>query len=322
MTQAQLTARVAAIRAEAGGIKSFDLVAAGTRAALPPFTAGSHIDVHLRGGTVRQYSLYNAPHDGGRYRIAVKREPLSRGGSRALHDDVREGDLLTIGAPRNSFALDASAAHHLLLAGGIGITPLLSMAQHLAARGGSFALHYFVGTAPGQTAFRDILGQPGLRERSHLHHGLAPAEVRARLAGILAGRAPGAHLYLCGPAPFMALVRDGAAGEWPERHIHMEHFAPPAAAPQAGAGFVVRLRSTGAAYPVRPGESIVQALARHRIRIETSCEQGLCGTCLTGVLAGTPDHRDTFLSEEERACGDRIVACVSGCAGGTLLLDL
>lgn len=320
--RASLDVRVAEIRPLSSDIKLFELRSAGAEA-LPPFDAGAHVDVHMQPGTTRQYSLCNAPAERDRYLIAVKREDASSGGSRFMHDVLKEGDRLRIGLPRNSFPVVAGAAHHLLLAGGIGITPLLSMARHFASSGESFTLHYFVRTGPEATAFRLEIAEEGLAACTALHHGLGPSETAATIAALLRTRPEDAHLYMCGPAAFMAAVDAAAMRAWPAKAVHREYFSAPEKPAKAGDGsFAVRIASTGKDYPVAAGQSIVAALAAHRIEVETSCRQGICGTCLTGVVSGEIDHRDSFLSEEERRYGDRILACVSRCRGPLLVLDL
>jgi vanillate monooxygenase ferredoxin subunit len=314
------TVRVGGIRREATDILSFELLSA-EAAPLPPFTAGSHIDVHIRHGVIRQYSLCNGPGDVSRYLIAVKREPRSKGGSAALHDVIREGDLLRISAPRNNFPLDWTATHHLLLAGGIGVTPMLSMALHLKAAGAHFQLQYFTRSIE-HTAFHELLaGQ--LVDNVVFHYGLEPEGLGSLLREILSRRPDGSHLYLCGPRPFMDLVATTARASWAAESVHLEYFgADPMSLAGNRAAFSVQLASSGRTYLVPEGRTIVEALAAHGVRIETSCEQGVCGSCLTGVLAGVPEHRDVYLNDEEKRVGDRIIACVSRSKTSVLVLDL
>ncbi|HUW37678.1 MAG TPA: PDR/VanB family oxidoreductase [Rhodocyclaceae bacterium] len=305
---------------ETDEIASFELVSA-DGGALPEFTPGAHIDVHVA-GLIRQYSLCNGPGDRDRYLIAVKREPESRGGSRAMHERLTAGDVIEIGAPRNNFPLDQTPAPKLLLAAGIGVTPLLSMARHLLARGTPFELRYYTRSAE-HTAFRDLLAGPEFKDRASVHYGLDPEALRAHLQGLLARRSDGAQLYLCGPRPFMDLVVATAAASWPPAAVHLEYFA---ADPQQAAGgelaFKVRLARSGASYDIPEGKTIVAALAAQGVDIPTACEQGICGTCLTGVLEGTPDHRDAFLSDEEKRVGKQILPCVSRAKSPLLVLDL
>ncbi len=271
---------------------------------------------------MRQYSLCNNPAETDRYVIAVKRVPDSRGGSEAMHDRVDEGDVLSISGPRNHFPIEASARHHLLLAGGIGITPLLCMARHLQHRGESFALQYFTRSIE-QTAFHDVLSGPEFRGKVTFHYAVEPERLREYLHKLLRQRPPGAHLYVCGPRPFMNLVEEIAGVTWPPEAIHIEYFT---ADPMASAGprepFDITLARSGMTLTVPADKSIVQVLAAQGVDNLTSCEQGVCGTCLTGVLEGVPDHRDAFLSENERKANDKMLVCVSRAKSKSLVLDL
>ncbi|MBO1111352.1 PDR/VanB family oxidoreductase [Bordetella petrii] len=322
MSANSLTVRVARKSAETAEICSFEL-SAPDGGELPPFTAGAHIDVHLPGGITRQYSLCNEPSERGRYRIAVLREPASRGGSRAMHDDVREGDLLQIGMPRNLFALEESAARHILMAGGIGITPLWCMAQRLAAIGADFELHYCARSL-GRMAFHEPLRQAAYADRVQLHlDDGAPAQ-KLDLAAACTPAA-GTHLYVCGPKGFMDAVLDAArARGWPQDRLHHEFFAAdPAPAGGDGDGeFSVKLASSGQIVKVPAGCSVTHALAEAGIDVPVACEQGICGTCLTRVLEGQPDHRDLFLSPEEQAGNTQFTPCCSRAKTPLLVLDL
>lgn len=310
--------RVQHIHAETPDVRMLRLVAH-DGAALPPFTAGAHIDVHLDGGLVRQYSLCNAPSETGFYEIAIKLEPASRGGSQALHTRLNVGDRLTISAPRNAFALHDDAHHHALCAAGIGITPLLCMAQVLQDRGASFHLHYF-SRSREHTAYRARLASSDFADRVTFHEGLDPAAVPSTLTHLLAARPEGAHLYTCGPRPFMDAVL-AAAQAWPADAVHLEHFSADPDLDTSGASFVVRLAKTGGAYVVPPDRSIVSVLADHNVFIDTSCEQGICGTCILDVIEGVPDHRDDVLMPDERESGKKVVACVSRAKTAVLVLD-
>jgi vanillate O-demethylase ferredoxin subunit len=316
-----LKVRVARITTETAETKVFELESA-NGAALPPFTAGAHIDVHIDEGLVRQYSLCNGPDDKARYIIAVKREPDSRGGSRAMHERIAAGDELRIGMPRNHFPIEPAANQHLLLAGGIGITPLLAMARHLQSTHGTFSLQYFTRSI-GFTAFHAHLSRPEFRGKVAFHYELHLEALRTYLHKLLRHRPDGAHLYVCGPRPFMDLVEEIASPSWPPLTIHTEYFV---ADPMAYAGprtpFDVSLALSGGTYRVAADKTIVEALADCGVEIPTSCRQGVCGTCVTGVLEGEPDHRDAFLSEAERRACDKIMPCVSRSRGRSLLLDL
>jgi vanillate O-demethylase ferredoxin subunit len=317
-----LPVRVAHKLAEAEGICSLSLVAAdgGT---LPPFSAGAHIDLHLPGGLVRQYSLCNAPAERGRYQIAVLREPASRGGSVAVHEQLAEGSTLHISAPRNAFPLATGASGHLLLAGGIGITPLLAMAEALHAGGEAFTLHY-TARSTARMAFRERLGQAAYAAAVQLHTDDGPAEQRLDLARVLASPSAGRHLYVCGPQGFIQAVLDTARQQgWPEDQLHCEYFgAAPVKATADAAAFEVQVASTGQVVVVPPGRSITQVLSEAGVFVSTSCEQGVCGTCLTRVLDGVPEHHDQYLTPEEQAANDQCLPCCARASSARLVLDL
>lgn len=312
--------RVTAIRQEAPDIRSFELTPV-DGGALPPMEPGAHIDIHTGEGLVRQYSLCNGPEERGDYRIAVKREPGSRGGSSWMHDQLRVGDLLTVAGPRNNFVLRPGTGPHLLLAGGIGMTPVFAMARHLAADGHPLAFHYFA-RDQASAAFRDDISRL-LAAHATLHLGLDPAGTRAELARIIgeAAAQSGAQVYFCGPAPFLDLVLE-LTRDWPAGTVHYERFSAAPVDPSGERGFHVELARSGGRYHVPPGQSIVAALAEHGIEIMTSCEQGVCGTCLTPLLAGDPDHRDMVLSDAEAEAKSLILPCVSRARSDLLVLDL
>jgi len=306
---------------EALDIASFELVSADATP-LPRFMPGSHIDVHLGPELVRQYSLCNGPQDPGCYWIAVKREAESRGGSRAMHEQVKQGDTLTISTPRNNFAIEPSAKHHLLLAGGIDVTPILSMARHLLVSGASFDLQYFTRSIE-HTAFHALLSESEFKGKVTFHYALEPEALRAYLRRLLWHRPEQAHIYLCGPRPFMDLVETTAAPTWPPEAVHLEYFtADPLSLAGPQDSFQVKLARSGGTYAIPSGKTIVEALRENGIHIETSCEQGVCGTCLTGLLEGLPDHRDVFLTDDEKEAGDKIMPCVSRAKSSLLVLDL
>lgn len=316
-----LSVWVASIRDEADGVRSFSLARADRRL-LPSFAPGAHIDVHIDQGLVRQYSLCGDPHDRSKYLIAVKRSIGSRGGSVAMHERVAVGDVLSISAPRNHFPLRPRARRQLLLAGGIGITPLLSMVHHLLRRGDRFELHYFAGSQ-AEAPFVAWLLRAELLGKVHFHWGLSPSGVARRLAGLLDPYVAGDQLYVCGPGPFMAAVQAAAQPAWPQQAVHVEHFA---ADPSAFAGerrpFAVRLARSGTRFDVPADKSILEVLRAEGSAVPYACEQGVCGTCLTAVIEGTPDHRDSFLSPGERQAGKKIMLCVSRAKTPELVLDL
>jgi vanillate O-demethylase ferredoxin subunit len=322
-----ITVRVARRSTEAEDICSYELVSA-DGAPLPEFSAGAHIDVHVRPGLVRQYSLCNAPAERHRYLIGVLRDAASRGGSRAMHDEIHEGTSLQISVPKNHFPL-AGARRSLLLAGGIGVTPMLAMAEALSAQGADFALHYCT-RSPERTAFRARLQDAPFASRVRFHFDSAqPLDLPA----LLAAEDRAAHVYYCGPAGFIAHVKAcAAAAGWPAQQLHVEYFGAAsgtAAAPAAAAGgdsgdqpFEIRLASSGAVYTVPADRSALSVLRDAGVFVPASCEQGVCGTCLTRVLEGVPDHRDLYLTEEEQQANDIFAPCCSRACGGTLVLDL
>ena len=316
-----LTVRVERISRQTPEILAFELAHPWGRP-LPSYEAGAHIDVHMPGGFSRQYSLARAPSaaSAGRYVIGVKRELASRGGSASMHERVREGDLLPISAPRNTFPLREEATHHLLLAGGIGMTPLLAMAQALAARGAAFTLCVFA-RSEEHLAFADALHAPALAPylRLHLDQGDASSQ-RIDLRSLLAQRAPGTHLYVCGPGGFMQAVRDAAA-HWPEDALHAEYFAAPAdAGAVTGLPFTLKLARRGITVPVAADQTAVDALHEVGIDIPVSCQQGLCGTCVVEGDGEGAEHRDFCLTGSERR--HKVALCCSRAKGLELELQL
>lgn len=322
MNAASLRVRVARKTTEAEGICSFELVSAdGTP--LPAFSAGSHVDVQVPGGLTRQYSLCNDPAESHRYLIAVLRDPASRGGSVAMHDQVREGDVLEISAPKNHFALAHGAQRSLLLAGGIGVTPILCMAERLAITGAWFEMHYCT-RSPARTAFAARIAASAFSSRVHLHFDDGDAQQQLDLPALLATPQPETHLYVCGPKGFIdAVLATARTAGWPPECLHHEFFTGGGAQPAQGeGGFEVMLASSGRVITVPGDRTVVQALAAAGVEVPTSCEQGVCGTCLTRVLEGEPDHRDLYLTPEEQAANDQFLPCCSRARSPRLVLDL
>lgn len=318
---ARLTVRVAKKTVEADGVCAFELVDTAGRK-LPPFSAGAHIDVFLGDGLVRQYSLCNAPHERYHYQIAVLRVDASRGGSAAMHDRVQEGDLLDIGVPSNHFALDESAPRSLLLAGGIGITPILGMAERLARRGADFEMHYCA-RSRARAAFVARLAQASFAARAHCHFSDGPAEQRFDIESVLDSQPPGTHLYVCGPAGFIDAMMHAAEGRgWPEGQLHCERFVASTRKPASAHEFDVKVASTGRVYRIPAHKTITASLAEHGVRIPTSCEQGVCGTCVTQVIAGEVEHLDCVLTNVQREKDRHFTPCCSRAKGDLLVLDI
>ncbi|TCD19982.1 oxidoreductase [Pseudomonas sp. IC_126] len=308
--------RVRALREEARDILGVEL-AVEDGAPLPfDWLPGAHVDLRLPDGLVRQYSLVSRPADGHLY-LAVKREPESRGGSRWLHEALRLGQILRVGAPRNLFALDDGSDAVMLIAGGIGITPLLAMYRSCRETGRPVRLHCFAREQSGLAFHRELEGQADV----FLHVGLDRAALQDRLTELLSEHATKAGLYCCGPAGFMQQVRERALAEgWPESALHQEHFQATKEPTPAGS-FELVLSASGRQVQVGAGESVVAAAARAGVEIPLSCGMGICGCCLTRVLDGVPSHCDDYLDADRKASGNWILPCVSGCSGARLVLD-
>jgi len=319
--RSKLSLLVKQIRFEANGINSYELVHPQGEE-LPPFSAGAHIDIHLPNGMTRQYSLCNSPAERHRYVIAVLRDEKGRGGSKALHDALRVQDLATVSAPRNNFELVPQAKKVILLAGGIGVTPLKAMAHALDRAGIPFELHYCARN-PGCAAFREELGIAWEHGKlvHHFDHG-NPAD-GLDIDALLREPEEGAHLFYCGPAGFMKACAE-ASSHWPAGTVHCEHFKAPeppagAATPAPGA-FMVKIASSGAMLEVPADRSIADVLEQNGVRVETSCQAGLCATCKIRYLEGEVDHRDYILGDDEH--GQFLTACVSRATSPVLVLDL
>ncbi|CAI8904869.1 PDR/VanB family oxidoreductase [Pseudomonas sp. IT-P218] len=314
-----ISVRIADRKCEAHNILSFELVSV-TGEALPPFSAGSHIDIHLPGGLIRQYSLYNGSHAEHSYKIAVLLAPEGRGGSSAMHQ-LQIGQELNISEPRNLFPLSHEAKKTLLFAGGIGITPILSMAERLSHIGAEFELHYY-SRSWEHAAFAEKLKSGSLADRVNLYFDSEP-DNKPDLALMLANRNSDEHLFVCGPNGFMNFVLDSARNAgWAEDQLHREYFANEVGDTDANQSFEITIASTQQILSVPAERSILQVLMENDIEIPYSCEQGVCGTCLVRVLEGTPDHRDLYLSPSERSANDQILTCCSRAHGKKLVLDI
>jgi vanillate O-demethylase ferredoxin subunit len=309
--------RVCSITYLAEAINGYELVDPRGRD-LPRFAAGAHVDLRF-GNLVRQYSLYNDPAERRRYCIAVLREEDGRGGSRRLHDDLRAGDLLEVSMPRNNFPLAGDAERHLLIAGGIGITPIMSMIPELQRRGADFRLYYCARSA-GRTAFREDLAGLAARGYVEFHYDGGDPRQGLDIRAMLRDPPPGTHLYYCGPASLMAAAAE-AAKAWPAGTVHCEYFtAAPAVSLVEDKPFRIRLAKRGVEYEIPIGETIVGVLRRHGIVVPTSCELGYCGACVTRYLEGEPDHRDQVLREYGR--GRFVLICCARSKSPILHLDL
>jgi ferredoxin-NADP reductase len=306
--------RVSRVERPADGVLGLTLTDPGG-APLPPWQPGAHLDLCLTDDLVRQYSLCGDPDDRSCYEIAVLREPASRGGSAYVHDRVREGDAIRVNGLRNHFPLER-AADYVFIAGGIGITPLLPMIAQANRSGSRWRLLYG-GRTRASMAFLDRLAPYGdaVAVRPQDEAGLLD------LGSVVDHPRPGCLVYCCGPEPLLAAVEARCAA-WSHGALHVERFTPRPLDTGPDTAFEVELARTGAVVPVPVGTSIVDALATAGAEVETSCREGTCGTCETAVLAGTPDHRDSVLSDEERAGSRTMMLCVSRSRSSRLVLDL
>jgi ferredoxin-NADP reductase len=289
-------------------------------AALPSFEAGAHVDVQVSPNMVRQYSLCGNPADRRVYRLGVLLDPDSRGGSAGVHAGFHVGSRVRIGSPRNLFPLVADARRSILVGGGIGITPMVAMAHHLHDAGRDFTLHYCA-RSRDKAAFLRELDEAGFRGRIDLHFDDGPAQQRLDAARALPPPAPDIHLYVCGPDGFMAwIIGEAVRLGYQEPQIHREFFKVDI--DRSGDAFDVVLSRSNRRITVDAASTIVAALSKAGVKITTSCEEGICGTCLCTVLAGSPDHRDVYLTDEEKAANDQMLLCCSRSKTPQLVLDL
>ena len=306
--------RVTAIRYAARDTNLYEL----TRPAggpLPGYQPGAHIDLHLPNGLIRQYSLIN-PERARRYTLGIKRDPASRGGSRHVHDELRVGKTLKISAPRNNFPLEENAAHVILLAGGIGITPIWCMVQRLVQLGRSWQLYYAC-RSRADTAFLESLEQLAA---SRFHFDDESGGEFLDIAAIVETAPKDAHLYCCGPTPMLTAF-EAATTNWPRPQVHVEYFTPKQPPDKTG-GFVVELARSGREFVIPEGKSILAVLLDAGIDVDYSCELGICGACEQRVVSGVPEHRDAILTEEEQAANTKVMICCAGSKSDRLVLDL
>ena len=315
-----LTALIHTLRFEAEDITSIELRPVGG-GSFPAFEAGSHIDLHLPNAMVRSYSLVNPAGETHHYVVAVLKDRASRGGSRCVHEQLRVGMQIRISAPRNNFHLHEDASHTVLVAGGIGVTPLLCMAQRLRALGRPFEFLYFARSRASAafTAEIEALGVPVTWHFDAEKGG--PPDLRALLAARPAQA--GTHYYACGPAVMLDSFEKFCA-ELGYTQAHIERFTAVevAAAADARTTYIVELKRAGKEFEVQAGQNLLAALRAAGVDPSTSCEEGICGSCETRVLAGIPDHRDSVLSPSEQAANTSMMVCVSGCKSERLVLDL
>jgi vanillate O-demethylase ferredoxin subunit len=310
--------QVADVRAEALDVMTIELRAAGA-GQLPPFEPGAHLDLHLPNGLIRQYSLTNDWRERDRYVIGVARVADSRGGSSFVHSSIRAGMPLTIGGPLNNFALDPDAGRFLFIAGGIGVTPIMAMIRWCVAKSKPWRLIYAARSRQRAAFYEELCALA--RDSAQFHFDDESGQV-LDVAAAIAGLQDGERIYCCGPTPLMDAVKTLTA-HLPADAVRFEYFSVPQSdEPRESNAFKVRLERSGVELEVPEHKSILEVMEEHGIEHPFSCREGLCGTCLTDVLAGEPDHRDYVLSDEERASGKTMTICCSRSKSPQLVLDL
>lgn len=319
-TAPSLIVEIKARHDEALDIVTFELADPHGRE-LPAFSAGAHVDVRVKDGFIRQYSLCNHSDERDRYLIGVLRDPTSRGGSSAMHDEIQVGDLVQISAPKNHFPLKP-AQRIVLLAGGIGITPLLCMAERLAHTDGAFELHYCTRSRE-RTAFYQRLVDAEFAAQVHFHFDDGEPSQHLDLDTLLGQPDADTRVYVCGPKGFIdAVMTTCKAHGWPSDQVHTEYFSGAETDSSQDGSFEVRIASSGESFTVPADKTVHQVLTENGIEVMVSCEQGVCGTCLTRVLEGEPDHRDLYLEDHEHAANDQFTPCCSRSKSKVLVLDL
>ena len=316
-----LAVKVKSKLSETDDIVTLELVATNGNT-LPPFAAGAHIDLHLPDNITRQYSLCNSPKETHRYLIGVLKNPQSRGGSLAVHNHISEGDTITISEPRNLFELNASAKRSLLFGGGIGITPILSMAETLSEQNAPFELHYCA-RSENSAAFISRLQTAPFSQQAFLHFDDGSEQQKLDAAHILAEPDNNTHIYVCGPEGFMEYILGTAAKQgWHESQLHKEYFSAAPAQEQESSTFELEIKSSGEIITVTEQQTAAEALEAAGYSVNLSCEMGICGACITKVLEGEPLHNDMFMNDEEHAANNQFTPCCSRAKTSRLVLDL
>lgn len=291
----------------------------GIRAQLPTFQPGAHIDLHLQNGLIRQYSLLNGPGETDCYRIGVKLEDVSTGGSEFIHKNIREGDLLAISMPRNNFPLRRDSIHTVFIAGGIGLTPLLSMSQVLHGMGLNYELHYFVRDEK-HVSFNEVLKKLG--KNVSIHAGLSPESTLEKISEIVQNPMKAKNLYACGPGPMLeATLKIASDLGWPDDSVHFEYFKNTKEINDKSS-FEIELARSALSLNVPSGKTVLEVLKSNGIDLPSSCEQGACGTCKVNVIEGEVDHQDVYLNSSEKAEGKVMMTCVSRAISKRLILDI
>ncbi len=306
---------VRSVTVDTPDVRAYELCAPDGQA-LPAFTAGAHVDLHLSNGTVRSYSIVSDQGDRTRYVLGIARDRNSRGGSVHIHDTLESGSPIEVGLPRNRFPLDEGAVESVMFAGGIGVTPIVGMVRRLNALGRDWRL-YFACRSRQDAPFMAELGSFGPRVTYHFddeHDG-----ARLDIARLVADAGPDAEFYCCGPTPMLEAFKAAVVAVAPAR-VHFEHFGGIEAA--AEGGFEVELARSGKIIQVRHGQTILEAVGAAGVAVPFSCQAGVCGSCETKVLGGEPDHRDLILTDSERRANKSMMICCSGALSDRILLDL
>ena len=286
---------------------------------LPTFQPGAHIDLHLQSGLIRQYSLVNGPGETNFYNIGVKLEEESAGGSSYIHNNLRVGDVLACSTPRNNFPLRRDSVKTIFVAGGIGLTPLLAMAQALNVMNLNYEFHYFVKNAK-HIAFSSILEKS--KDKVFIHEGFSPSLTVEKLSRILSKRQKSMNLYVCGPGPMLEATRRVASElSWPDKSIHFEYFKNNNEIDDSSC-FEIELARSALTLNVPSGKSVLEVLRENGIDLPSSCEQGACGTCKVNVIEGEVDHQDVYLNDSEKLEGNIMMTCVSRALSNRLILDI
>ena len=307
--------RLTAIRYEAHETLSFEFTPLDGRT-LPPVEPGAHIDIHLPNGMMRQYSLVTAEGERKSYVVGIKKDRASRGGSKYIHEQLHVGEVLKIGGPRNNFPLNETAAHSVLIAGGIGITPIWCMAQRLIAKGAPWTMYYSCRERAEAAFLGDLQGRPEVS----LHFDAESGGKFLDLKEIVAKAPEGSHFYCCGPTPMLKAYEEATANV-PEGHMHVEYFTAAEEAATEG-GYSVVLQRSGTEFAIPEGKTILQVLREAGMDVTYSCEEGVCGACEMAVISGTPDHRDNILTDREREESKTMMICCSGSKSAKLVLDM
>jgi ferredoxin-NADP reductase len=315
LSETLLEVRVNAIRYAARDTRLYEFGRA-DGLPLPPTTPGCHIDLHLDNGLVRQYSLINTSEIPSCYVLGIKRDAAGAGGSRYIHEHLNVGMSVKISQPRNHFALAGDVAHSVLIAGGIGITPIWAMAQHLTAIGAVWEMHYATRSRADTVFYDQLMKLPNV----HLHFSDENAGNPLDIAAIAAEAPATAHLYCCGPVRMLESFEAATAGR-PQAHVHVEYFSARQEAATEG-DFTLELARSGKTILVPPGRTILELVREAGIEVPSSCEQGVCGACETKIISGQADHRDAILTEAERHENQTLMICCSGARSERLVLDL